>query len=59
MWPPRFWEALYEPLIRRAAGLGRLDSKIDDDNYDQNFLFCDLLIIGGGPSGLLSALLTA
>ena len=59
MWPPRFWEALYEPIIRRAAGLGRLDSKTDDDNYDQNFLFCDLLIIGGGPSGLLSALLTA
>ena len=59
MWPPRFWEALYEPIIRRAAGLGRLDPKTDDDNYDQNFLFCDLLIIGGGPSGLLSALLTA
>ena len=38
MWPPRFWEALYEPIIRRAAGLGRLDSKTDDDNYDQNFL---------------------
>ena len=59
MWPPRFWEALYEPIIRRAAGLGRLDSKTDDDNYDQNFLFCYHLIIGGGPSGLLSALLTA
>ena len=39
MWPPRFWEALYEPIIRRAAGLGRLDPKTDDDNYDQNFLF--------------------
>ena len=24
MWPPAFWEKLYEPLIRRAAGLGRL-----------------------------------
>ena len=23
MWPPSFWERLYEPLIRRAAGLGR------------------------------------
>ncbi|MDP9138898.1 MAG: 2Fe-2S iron-sulfur cluster-binding protein, partial [Pseudomonadota bacterium] len=22
MWPPAFWERLYEPLIRRAAGLG-------------------------------------
>jgi sarcosine oxidase subunit alpha len=23
MWPPAFWEKLYEPAIRRAAGLGR------------------------------------
>ena len=23
MWPAAFWEKLYEPLIRRAAGLGR------------------------------------
>ena len=57
MWPPRFWEALYEPIIRRAAGLGKLESEPDGDNYDQNFAFCDLLIIGGGPSGLFSALL--
>ena len=57
MWPPRFWEALYEPIIRRAAGLGKLEAKPDVDNYDQNFAFCDLLIIGGGPSGLFSALL--
>ena len=23
MWPAAFWERVYEPLIRRAAGLGR------------------------------------
>ena len=23
MWPAAFWEKLYEPLIRRAAGLGK------------------------------------
>ena len=23
MWPKSFWEKIYEPLIRRAAGLGR------------------------------------
>ena len=23
MWPAKFWETVYEPLIRRAAGLGR------------------------------------
>jgi len=29
MWPAAFWEKLYEPIIRHAAGLGSL-SKIDD-----------------------------
>ena len=24
MWPPSWWERVYEPLIRRAAGLGAL-----------------------------------
>ena len=23
MWPKSFWEKIYEPMIRRAAGLGR------------------------------------
>ena len=23
MWPAAFWEKVYEPIIRRAAGLGR------------------------------------
>jgi len=26
MWPKSFWEKLYEPLIRRAAGLGMLSA---------------------------------
>ena len=56
MWPAAFWEKLYEPIIRHAAGLGSL-SKIDDpDLYDKGFLHCDLLIIGAGPAGLSAAL---
>jgi NADPH-dependent 2,4-dienoyl-CoA reductase/sulfur reductase-like enzyme len=31
MWPRAFWERLYEPLIRRAAGLGALSGKADPD----------------------------
>ena len=27
MWPAKFWEAVYEPLIRRAAGLGRASGR--------------------------------
>lgn len=56
MWPAAFWERVYEPLIRRAAGLGSLSLKADPDSYDKGFLHCDLLIIGAGPSGLMAAL---
>jgi NADPH-dependent 2,4-dienoyl-CoA reductase/sulfur reductase-like enzyme len=56
MWPAAFWERLYEPAIRRAAGLGRLPTEEDPDLYDKGFLHCDLLVIGAGPSGLMAAL---
>lgn len=56
MWPKSFWEKIYEPMIRRAAGLGRLSQQDDPDCYDKGFLHCDLLIIGAGPSGLMAAL---
>jgi len=56
MWPSRFWEKLYEPLIRRAAGLGALTPAPDPDRYDRAHGFCDLLVIGGGPAGLAAAL---
>ncbi|SDX81133.1 sarcosine oxidase subunit alpha [Ruegeria halocynthiae] len=56
MWPAAFWEKLYEPMIRRAAGLGSLSMQEDPDEYDKGFRHCDLLIIGAGPSGLMAAL---
>ncbi|MEP4194851.1 MAG: sarcosine oxidase subunit alpha family protein [Aliishimia sp.] len=56
MWPAAFWEKLYEPIIRHAAGLGSLSLKDDPDVYDKGFLHCDLLIIGAGPAGLAAAL---
>jgi len=56
MWPKAFWEKIYEPAIRRAAGLGQLSTTPDPDKYDKGFLHCDLLIIGAGPAGLLTAL---
>ncbi len=55
MWPKKFWEILYEPLIRAAAGLGKLDKKSDPSTYDKGFLHCDVLVIGAGPAGLVSA----
>ncbi|MEP3298295.1 sarcosine oxidase subunit alpha family protein [Tateyamaria sp.] len=56
MWPTAFWEKVYEPIIRKAAGLGSLSLKDDPDIYDKGFLHCDLLIIGAGPAGLMAAL---
>ncbi len=56
MWPRAFWEGLYEPLIRRAAGLGSLSGKHDEGVYEKAFAFCDVLVIGSGPSGLVAAL---
>jgi len=56
MWPAAFWEKLYEPIIRKAAGLGSISLQEDPDAYDRGFLHCDLLIIGAGPAGLAAAL---
>ncbi|WP_407175664.1 sarcosine oxidase subunit alpha family protein [Bradyrhizobium sp. STM 3562] len=56
MWPASFWEKLYEPLIRHAAGLGRAARVADPDHYEKAFAFCDILVIGGGPAGLSAAL---
>ncbi len=56
MWPAAFWEKVYEPIIRRAAGLGSISFEPDPDSYDRGSLHCDLLIIGAGPAGLAAAL---
>ena len=55
MWPKAFWEKLYEPVIRRAAGLGSLSLEDDPDSYDKGYRHCDILVIGAGPAGLAAA----
>ena len=56
MWPAALWEKLYEPLIRRAAGLGRAAGAEDPDHYEKAHAHCDVLVIGAGPAGLMAAL---
>jgi sarcosine oxidase subunit alpha len=56
MWPASFWEKVYEPAIRRAAGLGRASMEADPDAYEKSHAFCDALVIGGGAAGLAAAL---
>ena len=50
----RSW-MVYEPLIRRAAGLGVASREADPDRYETRHLFCDVLVIGGGPAGVSAA----
>jgi methylglutamate dehydrogenase subunit C len=59
MWPAAWWEKLYEPAIRRAAGLGRASQEADPDTYEKAHLYCDVLVIGAGPAGLAAALAAA
>ena len=59
MWPKSFWYKVYEPIIRKAAGLGVAPLKPDPDRYEHKYEYCDVLIVGSGPSGLASALAAA
>ncbi|WP_317057393.1 sarcosine oxidase subunit alpha family protein [Roseovarius rhodophyticola] len=59
MWPKAFWERIYEPVIRRAAGLGALSPEAARQKYDKAYTFCDLLVVGAGPAGLMAALSAA
>jgi sarcosine oxidase subunit alpha len=56
MWPASFWEKVYEPLIRRAAGLGRNAGVADPDVYEHETAFCDVLVVGAGEAGRAAAL---
>ncbi len=56
MWPKAFWERLYEPILRKLAGLGRAPRMPDPDNYSARYAHCDVLIVGAGPAGLAAAL---
>ncbi len=54
MWPANFWEK-YEYFIRKSAGLGKSPTEPDKDIYDHRYMHCDVLVIGGGISGIIAA----
>ncbi len=59
MWPRSAWHRLYEPVIRRAAGLGEAPTQPDPDRYSQRFAHCDVLVVGAGPAGLAAAVVAS
>jgi sarcosine oxidase, subunit alpha len=52
MWPS--WH-VYEPLIRKLAGFGRVPRGPDPDRYDTHHAHCDVLVVGGGMAGIAAA----
>ncbi|MGH8780419.1 sarcosine oxidase subunit alpha family protein [Paraburkholderia sp.] len=54
MWPRKWWPK-YEEKIREAAGLGKAPEALDTDRYDKCYAHCDVLVVGGGPTGLAAA----
>ena len=59
MWPRSGWKSLYEPVIRRAAGLGEAPTLPDPDRYAQRYGHCDVLVVGAGPAGIAAAVAAA
>lgn len=47
---------LFEPFIRRAAGLGRVPEAAWEPVSEARFGDCDVLVAGGGAAGLAAAL---
>ncbi|MCC6718976.1 MAG: sarcosine oxidase subunit alpha family protein [Acetobacteraceae bacterium] len=50
------WHRVFEPLVRRAAGLGRAPRVADPDRYARYYAHCDVLVAGAGPAGIAAAL---
>ena len=48
-WPN--WH-LFEPTIRRMAGLGRASAERDPDRYEEIAAQAEVLVVGGGIAGL-------
>lgn len=53
------WLKFWEPIIRRKAGLGIVDTKAAQRHFDKSHLHCDVLVVGAGPAGLNAAIAAA
>jgi sarcosine oxidase, subunit alpha len=53
------WFPMWEKMFRNLAGLGNLDLHAARRYTPKRYEFCDVLVIGAGPSGLAAALAAA
>jgi sarcosine oxidase, subunit alpha len=53
---PMLWRRVWEPFLRRMAGLGRAPRDPDPARHDKTHAHCDVLVVGGGPAGIAAAL---
>jgi sarcosine oxidase subunit alpha len=53
---PVLWRRVWEPLLRRMAGLGETPRKAETARHDKLHAHCDVAVIGAGPTGLAAAL---
>ena len=56
--PKGAWR-LWEPVIRRRAGLGRVNPGAVHGYYDKAYGFYAVVVVGGGPAGMAAALAAA
>ena len=53
---PRFLWRLAQPIIRRIAGLGKIDIRyVSSKRYEHYNLHTDVAVVGGGPAGICAA----
>jgi sarcosine oxidase subunit alpha len=54
---PKFLWRLAEPLLRKTAGIGSVDTGyVADDDYEHLYHYTDVAVVGGGPAGCMAAL---